>query len=59
MISQKKIKGIAKNNFKKLSKQSLEIINKKTLEYVSELVKKASRSADFSGRILIKSSDFD
>jgi histone H3/H4 len=57
MISNKKIKDIAQIHSKKLSKQSLEIIEKKVLDYVSELIKKASRKADFSGRVLILPSD--
>jgi histone H3/H4 len=59
MISNKKIKNIAQMHSKKLSKQSLKIIEKKILDYVSELIKKASRKADFAGRVLILPSDYN
>jgi len=59
MISEKKLKEIAKKNSKKLSKKSIEIINKKILKYVLELINKSSRKAELYGRSVIKLEDFE
>ena len=59
MISEKKIKEFVYNETnKKIGKKAIRKINKILEDQLKILLKKAKRSADFAGRILIKENDF-
>ncbi len=59
MISERKIKHfVAKESGKKISKDAVKKVNELIAQYIGNLIKKASRNADFSGRIVIKKDDF-
>ena len=60
MISKNKLKEYSKKNYsKKIGKESMKIIEKKSAAFVYELLKKASRKAEYSGRITIKPEDLE
>ena len=57
MVTIKKLKAIAKKNGKKLSKNAINIINNSLEQKAKEIIKKATKNADFEGRITIKEKD--
>jgi len=60
MISSKQLKEFSKKNYsKKIGKEAIKIIEKKTADFIYELLKKASKKADFSGRTTIKPKDLE
>jgi len=60
MISKSKLKEFSKKNYsKKIGKEAIKIIEKKSTEFIYELLKKASKKAEFSGRITIQSGDLE
>ncbi|MBU3913408.1 MAG: NFYB/HAP3 family transcription factor subunit [Nanoarchaeota archaeon] len=60
MISKKKLKEFANSNYsKKIGKESIKIIEKKSADFIHELLKKASKKAEFSGRTTIKPEDLE
>jgi len=59
MISERKVKYfVAKESRKKISKEAIKKINELIAQYMGNLIKEASRNADFNGRIVIKKEDF-
>ena len=59
MISKKEAKEIAKKNSKKLGKEAFQRLDLITKEFISKLIKKASRKADYKGRTILKKEDFE
>ena len=60
MISKSKLKEFSKKNFsKKIGKEAIKIIEKNSKDYIYELLKKASKKADFLGRTTIKPEDLE
>lgn len=60
MISKSKLKIFSKKNYsKKIGKEAIKIIEKKSADFIYELLKKASRKAEFSGRTTIKPKDLE
>lgn len=60
MISKSKLKELSKKNYsKKIGKEAIIIIDKKTADFISELLKKASKKAEFLGRTTIKPEDLE
>jgi len=58
MIILRKIKKIIKeNNNKKINRAALNEVNKLLEEKLKEIIKKAEKNADFSGRKIIKKED--
>ena len=57
MTSIKKIREIAKKDDKKLSKKAIKKINSMLEEKAEDIIRKAARKADFSGRKTIKQED--
>ena len=59
MISKDKLKEYSKKHYsKKIGKEAIKIIEKRSTDFIYELLKKASRKAEISGRTTIKSEDF-
>jgi histone H3/H4 len=60
MISKKELKELSKKNYsKKIGKEAIKIIEKKSENFISELLRKASKEAELSGRITIKPEDIE
>ena len=59
MISKKETKEIAKKTSKKLGKEAFQKLDFITKEFIFKLIKKASRKADYQGRIILKKGDFE
>ena len=60
MISKNKLKDFSKKEYsKKIGKEAIKIIEKKSTDFIYELLKKASKKAEFSGRTTIKSEDLE
>ena len=58
MIQKYKIKLIIKKEYgKKIGEKALNKLDKSASEYIKEVIKKASRKSDFSGRIIIQEQD--
>ena len=58
MISKSKLKEFSKKEYlKKIGKESIKVIDKKAKDFICELLKKASKKADFLGRTTIKPED--
>ncbi len=60
MISKKELKDFSKKNFsKKIGKEAIKVIEKNCKNFIYELLKKASKKADFLGRSTIKPEDLE
>ncbi len=59
MISQKKIREIARKENRKISKKAINKVQTILEKRAIELITKAKRNADFSGRNVIKDSDIE
>jgi len=58
MISSQKLKKIIKKeNNKRISKKAIDKLNRILEQKIKEIIKKAIRNADFSGRKTIKEED--
>ena len=59
MISKNKLKEFSKKKYsKKIGKEAIKIIDKKSLDFINQLLERASKKAEFSGRTTIKPEDF-
>jgi len=59
MISKSKLKELSKKKYsKKIGKEAIKIIEKKSLDFINQLLERASKKAEFSGRTTIKPEDF-
>lgn len=60
MISKNKLKEFSKKNYsKKIGKEAIKIIEKKSLDFINQLLERASKKAEFSGRTTIKPEDLE
>jgi len=60
MISKNKLKELSKRKYsKKIGKEAIIVIEKKSLDFINQLIRRASKKAEFSGRITIKPEDFE
>ena len=59
MISKKETKEIVRKTSKKLGKEAFQKLDLITKEFISKLIEKASRKADYHGRTILKKEDFE
>ncbi len=59
MISTQKIKNITKKEKMRISKKAIEKLFNILEEKSKEIIRKATRKAEFSGRVIIKETDID
>ena len=60
MISKKQIKEFIKKEYKKrIGKEGISKLDNITKEFLFEIIRKASRRADISGRNTLKKEDFE
>ncbi len=59
MISKRKLREFVKEKTsKKISKNAIVFLNKIVASNLEEIIKKASKKADFRGRVVIRKEDF-